>query len=278
MVATSAAVALDANLGWLFTELPFEERFEAAAVAGFRAVEYPSPYEHDASLLRRLLAESGLHQVLINTPTGEPGTETGAGLACLRDRVGEFRDGLEKGLEYADALDSDFLHIVGGAVPSGTSRDEALAQYAANVAWSAEKARATRVRLVLEMQNKTDVPGFILDAPQDAVAVIEQIGADNVGVLLDVYHVRMQGGDVLRTAAAVRPHISHVQIADPPRRTEPGSGEIDWAAIFGFFVDSDYRGWIGCEYRPAAGTIPGLAWIDELARKGVPVAGALDPE
>jgi hydroxypyruvate isomerase len=257
VAAASPSLRFDANLGWLFTELPFEARFEAAATAGFLAVEYPAPYRYSAARLRLLLAGAGLHQVLINTPTG-------TGLACRPDRVGEFRAGVELGLEYATTLQSDFLHVVGGVCPSDVSHDVALAQYVANVAWAAERAGGTGVRLVLEMQNQTDVPGFILDSVQRAVEVIDEVGAENVGLLLDVYHVWMQGLDPVAVATSVRPQVLHVQIADPPGRGEPGSGEISWPAVFGFLQSSGYQGWIGCEYRPVEGTVPGLQWMNEL--------------
>ena len=254
----------DANLRWLFTELPFEQRFEAAASAGFAAVEYPSPYEYEAARLRELLQAAGVEQVLINTPMGAPDSPTRSGIACFPDRVEEFRDGVLLALEYAVALGSEFVHVVGGIRPEGVDRDRAFAQYVVNIGWAAEQARGTGVRLLLEVQNKMDAPRFILDTEQQAAAVVEAVGSPDVGVLFDLYHVQMDGANVVETAAAVWSSVFHIQIADPPARSEPGSGEIDWAAAFGFLRESGYDGWIGCEYRPLADTVSGLSWMSRL--------------
>jgi hydroxypyruvate isomerase len=263
----ASALRFDANLAWLFTELPFQERFAAAAAAGFAAVEFPSPYDWIAERLREQLDASGLHQVLINSPVGEPGSPTQAGLACLPDRVDEFRRGVETGLRYAEALGSDFLHLVGGARPPELDRDRAFAQYVTNVGWAADAARGTGVRLLLEMQNQRAVPGFILESQEQAVDVIEAVASPHVGLLFDAYHQQMQGGRLIDTATAAWPHIFHIQIADVPGRHEPGTGEIGWPMLFEFLERSGYAGWIGCEYSPAGMTEQGLTWIDEWSRR-----------
>ncbi|WP_163506626.1 hydroxypyruvate isomerase family protein [Fodinicola acaciae] len=256
----------DANLKWLFTELPFEQRFDAAAAAGFTGVEYPAPYAYPAAELRRRLADAGLRQVLINTPSGPAGSPERAGFACLPGRVADFRAGIERGLEYAVALESQFLHVMGGARPAGVSHDRAYAQYVVNIAWAAERARDTGVRLLLEAQNKRDVPGMVLDNQAQAAAVVDAIGSAAVGLLFDIYHVQIDEGDLVHRLREFLPRIFHVQIADPPDRSEPGSGEIAWPTVFGALRDGDYGGWIGCEYRPAKDTLSGLGWIAELAR------------
>ncbi len=255
----------DANLKWLFTEVPFEQRFDAAAAAGFEAVEYASPYEYPASRLVSLLRDAGLHQVLINTPLGAPGTPKRAGIACFPDRVDEFRRDVQLALEYAVALEADFVHIVGGLRPARVSRDRAFAQYVVNVCWAAEQAKGTGVKLVLEMQNQVDSPGFVLDSEQQAAEVCAAVGDPSVGLLLDFYHLQRQGGNLIDTASAVWPAVLHVQIADPPRRAEPGTGEIGWPAVFGLLRDREYAGWIGCEYGPLTSTEEGLGWMKELA-------------
>lgn len=260
------ALRFDANLKWLFTELDFEARFDAAAAAGFRGVEYASPYEYDAPLLRSLLAGAGLEQVLINTKMGPAGSLTRQGLACIPSVVQEYRDGVLRGLEYATALDSSFLHVVGGIVPDDVSRDRAFATYVANIAWAAEQAAGTGVRLLLEAQNKRNAPGFILETQAQAAAVVEAVGSDDVGLLMDFYHAQIDEGDLIRTYEAQKDRILHLQIADPPSRHEPGTGEIGWKALFAAIEASGYDGWIGCEYEPATETVAGLGWIEELAR------------
>ncbi|MFD0042370.1 hydroxypyruvate isomerase family protein [Streptomyces anulatus] len=251
----------DANLKWLFTEVPFEERFDAAAAAGFTGVEYADPYPYPAARLRRRLDDAGLHQVLINAPMGEPGSPERAGVACLPGRAGEFRGDLERGLDYAAELGSDFLHVLGGIRPPDVSHDRAFATFVTNLAWAVERARGTGVCLVLEAQNDRDVPGFLLDTQARAAAVVEALGGDGVGLLLDLYHVQVQEGDLVATLREHLPRVRHLQIADPPDRTEPGSGEISWQRVFGTLLDASYQGWIGCEYRPADGTVNGLSWV-----------------
>ncbi|MGO4247589.1 hydroxypyruvate isomerase family protein [Paenarthrobacter sp. RAF54_2] len=256
----------DANLKWLFTEVPFVERFDAAANAGFAAVEYASPYEYGPAQLRSLLNNAGLEQVLINTPMGPPGSPTRSGLACMPDLVPEYRDGVLRGLEYAVALDARFLHIVGGIVPDGVSPERAHARYVHNIAWAAEQAHGTGIGLLLETQNKRDAPGFVLRSQEHAAAVVEAVGDDNVGLLLDFYHAQIDEGDLIHTYERFKDITLHLQIADPPSRNEPGTGEVGWAALFAAIESSGYDGWIGCEYRPKSETVAGLTWMKEITR------------
>lgn len=255
----------DANLKWLFTEHPFEERFDAAAHAGFQAVEFPAPYAFEPKRLTTLLAQAGLSQVLINTPMGPAGSPTRQGLACVPGAERAFRDGVLQGLAYAEALGAPFLHVVGGIVPDDVQRDRAFALYVANIAWAAEQARGTDVRLLLEPQNKRDAPGFILESQAQAAAVVEAVGSEQVGVLMDFYHAQIDEGDLIPTFLAHREHIAHIQIADPPSRHEPGTGEIAFERVFAAIRESGYDGWIGCEYQPLTDTVTGLSWMKELA-------------
>ncbi|MGO4247648.1 hydroxypyruvate isomerase family protein [Paenarthrobacter sp. RAF54_2] len=257
---------LDANLKWLFTELPFPQRFEAAATAGFTAVEYASPYEYEPRQLCALLRNAGLEQIRINTPMGPAGSPTRSGLACIPDRVLEFRSGVLQGLEYATALGAKFLHVVGGVVPEEISKDQAFARYVANIAWAAEQAQGSGVRLLLEAQNKRDAPGFILSSQEQAAAVVEAVDDSTVGILMDFYHAQVDEGDLIRTYERFVDVIFHLQIADPPTRNEPGTGEIGWPTLFKAIASSSYNGWIGCEYRPKGETTAGLTWMKELAR------------
>ncbi|MEU0986475.1 TIM barrel protein [Streptomyces sp. NPDC005953] len=265
----------DANLKWLFTEVPFEQRFDAAAAAGFTAVEYADPYPYPAARLRRRLTDAGLHQVLINVPMGEPGSPERAGVACLPGRTDQFRTDLERGLDYAVELGSEYLHVLGGVRPADVSHDRAFATFVANLIWAVERARGTGVSLVLEAQNARDVPGFLLDTQARAAAVVEALGGDGIGLLLDLYHVQVQEGDLVSTLREQLPRVQHIQIADPPDRTEPGSGEISWQRVFGTLLHASYPGWIGCEYRPANGTVNGLSWLAEHA--GAAVTSAAGP-
>ena len=227
-------------------------------------MEYAAPYAYPARELRSRLDGTGLTQVLINTPMGEPGTIGRSGYACLPDHVEEFRAGVDTALEYAVALDAPLVHVVGGIRPPEVSRDRARARYVANIAWAAERARGTGITLLLEAQNKRDAPGFVLETQQQAAAVAEAVG-DGVGILLDFYHAQIDQGDLISTYREVQPFVRHLQIADPPDRHEPGTGEISWRGVFDAILASGYSGWIGCEYAPAGGTVEGLSWMKELA-------------
>lgn len=248
MMLLDNGLRFDANLSWLFTELPFERRFDEAAAAGFTAVEYAAPYPYSATVLTRLLAGAGLTQILINTPDDVP-----------------IRTGIERGLEYAVALGSSFLHVVAGIRPDDVSLDRAFAEYVANLSWAAEKARGTGVRLLVEAQNQRDKPGFIVENQARAAAAVAEVNQDNVGLLFDVYHSAITEDDLMGTLREYLPRTFHIQIGDPPGRIEPGDGEVPWLGVFGT-LRSGYDGWIGCEYRPAGETVEGLTWIRELAR------------
>ncbi|MFD9944333.1 hydroxypyruvate isomerase family protein [Nonomuraea sp. NPDC059023] len=244
----------DANLKWLFTELPFEARFDAAAAAGFEGVEYPDPYAHDPAGLVRRLREAGLEQVLINTPQGAD--------AC---RAAGFREGFDRAMEYALALGAGLVHVRAGTRPEGVVRERAEARLVANLAWAAGQSRGSGVRLVLEAQNHRDSPGRVLRTQAQAAAVAEALDADHVGVLFDLYHAQVDEGDLITKVRELAPYTFHYQVADPPGRHEPGTGEIGWRAVFAAIRESGYRGWIGCEYQPQGRTLDGLGWIEELA-------------
>ncbi|MFJ2770914.1 hydroxypyruvate isomerase family protein [Streptomyces sp. NPDC087300] len=255
---------LAANLKWLFTELPFERRFDAAADAGFAGVEYADPYPYPAARLRTLLGEAGLRQVLINSPAGEPDSPDRSGLACHPGRAADFRAGIERGLEYATELGSGLLHVLAGIVPQDVSAERAFATYVTNLAWAADRAHGTGVRLVVEAQNERDAPGYFLRTQARARAVVEAVGTDRAGLLLDLYHAQVTEGDLVRTVRACLPYTAHLQIADPPDRTEPGTGEIRWPRVFEALREGGYEGWLGCEYRPARDTAAGLGWVAEV--------------
>jgi len=186
------------------------------------------------------------------------------GWACIPDRVQEFRTGLLEALEYAVALDAGLVHVLGGIRPADVSRDHAFATYVGNIAWAAEQAASAGVRLVLEAINQRDAPGFVLDSVEQTADVVRAVGGDHVGVLFDVYHCQVTEGDLTTRFRELFPHIAHVQVADVPARTEPGTGEIAWAFVLGAIRALGYDGWIGCEYRPANGTVPGLSWLQEF--------------
>lgn len=263
--ASRSALRFAANLGWLFTELPFEQRFEAAARAGFSAVELPIPYDHTAHQIRDWTREAGLPLVLINAPVGPADTPLKWGYACLPDQITAFRASVERGLDYAAGLDAPLLHILGGVAPADLSLDQALDQFHANIAWAADQAAGSGVRLVLEPINRRTAPRFVLANLASAVEIINAVGAHRVGLLFDVFHVQSTEGNLIENFQTQRELISHIQIADLPGRHEPGTGEINYTNLLGAVQSSGYSGWVGCEYHPRGSTVDGLGWLKMIA-------------
>ena len=248
-----------ANLGFLFPDLPFLDRFAAAAGAGFAAVEYASPYEYAAAELRARLDDNGLGQVLINSPAGNRAAGE-RGFACVPGREGIFRDSLNQALDYATALGCKRVHVMAGMPPKDAPLDTALALYAANLAWAGERARTAGVKLVIEPLNPRDAPGYPLRTQEQGAAIAAAIGRDRLGLQFDIYHCQIAQGDVTTRLAALMPAIDHMQLADVPGRHEPGTGEIGWEFVFRRIDELGYAGWIGCEYQPLGDTVEGLAW------------------
>ncbi|MEU6645363.1 TIM barrel protein [Saccharomonospora sp. NPDC046836] len=266
MSTTPPRLRLDANLKWLFTEVPFEARFEAAAAAGFTAVEFPSPYGHRPEELAKLLADAGLRSVLINTPAGDPGGSDAYGIACHPGRGADFRAQVEQALRYATKLGTGVIHVMGGLRPPGVGSAEALGTYVTNLAWAAEYAADTNVTLLIEVLNQRDAPGFVLECLETAAAVVSAIGSERLRLLFDLYHCQVSQGDVTTRLHELMPIIGHVQIADPPTRTEPGTGELGWDHLFGRLRAEGYTGWVGCEYAPTTDTMSSLRWRHTFGR------------
>ena len=250
---------LAANLSMMFNEVPFLDRFDAAAKAGFKAVEFLFPYEFPAAELKRRLDANRLRLVLFNMPPGDwAGGERG--LASLPGRQAEFRTSVGRALDYATALDCKLVHCMAGIPPAGTPPVTAAALFAANIAWAAERAEAAGVRLALEPINHRDMPGYHLNTMQQGADVIAAIGAERVGLQFDLYHCQITEGDITKRIEKLLPIIAHMQLADVPDRHEPGTGEIGWDYVLPRIDALGYQGWIGCEYRPAGDTVAGLAW------------------
>lgn len=250
---------LCANLSMMFNEVPFLERFEQAAKAGFQAVEFLFPYEFPASKIRKRLDATGLKQILFNGPPGDWSAGE-RGIACLPGRTQEFREGIRQALDYAAALDCKLVHVMAGLAPAATSWITLGAIYAANLAWAAELASEAGVKLVIEPINHRDMPGYLLHTEDQGAAVVEAVGRDRLGLQFDIYHCQITEGDLTRRMEELMPVIAHIQLADVPKRNEPGTGEINWEFVFRRIDELGYQGWIGCEYRPAGNTMEGLAW------------------
>lgn len=250
-----------ANLSMMFNEVSFLDRFDAAAKAGFKAVEFLFPYDHPAAEVKARLDAGGLELVLFNMPPGDWAAGE-RGTAALPGRQSEFREGVERALEYAGALDCAMVHCMAGLAPPGAHPVTVAATYAANLGWATERAKAAGVLVVIEPINQRDMPGYHLNTMAQGAALVEAFGRDRLGLQFDIYHCQVSEGDVTKRMAALMPVIAHMQIADVPGRHEPGTGEIGWDYVFAQVDALGYKGWLGCEYRPAGNTVAGLAWKD----------------
>ena len=254
-----------ANLSMLFTEHPFLDRFERAAQAGFKAVEFLFPYAHPAEDIRQRLDANGLTLVLHNLPAGD--WDAGErGIACHPDRVSEFREGVTQAIVYAKALGVGQLNCLAGKARQGVA-DEVLRQtFVENLRFAAAELKKAGLRLLIEPINTFDIPGFYLNRTAQAVSILDEVGADNAFVQYDIYHAQRMEGELAATVQKYLPRIAHVQLADNPGRNEPGSGEINYPFLFAHLDRIGYDGWIGCEYKPATTTEAGLGWLKRLAR------------
>jgi hydroxypyruvate isomerase len=254
-----------ANLSFLFTEHDFLDRFEAAARAGFGGVEYHFPYQWEARDLAARLHRSGLAQVLFNLPAGK-WAKGERGLAILPDRVEEFRAGVESAIAYATALNCPQVNCLAGVVPAGADREVLHGTFVRNLQYAASKMKAAGLRLLIEPINTRDIPGFYLSRSAQALDIIAEVGADNLFLQYDIYHMQIMEGDLAHTLKTNLDRIGHIQIADAPGRHEPGSGEINYPFLFEQLDAWGYEGWVACEYIPATTTAEGLDWLAPYLR------------
>ena len=250
---------LAANLTMLFSEVPFLDRFEAAAKAGFTAVEFLFPYEYEPAELRARLDGNGLKLVLHNLPPGDWGKGE-RGIGCHPDRLDEFRAGVDRAIEYATALGAPQVNCLAGIAPAGVPLDKLRATLVANLRFAAERLEAAGIKLLIEPINFFDIPGFYLNRTAQALDLIAEVGSDNLYLQYDIYHAQRMEGELAATIKANLAKIAHLQLADNPGRNEPGTGEINYRFLFGWLDAIGYDGWIGCEYRPKTTTEAGLGW------------------
>lgn len=253
-----------ANLTMLFNEVPFLERFERAAKAGFEAVEFLFPYPFAAADIKARLDANGLKLVLHNLPAGD--WDAGErGIACHPDRVEEFRAGVAKAIEYATALGVPQLNCLAGKAPAGVDDAVLRATFVANLKYAAAELKKAGLKLLIEPINTYDIPGFYLSRTAQALGILDEVGADNAFVQYDIYHAQRMEGEIAATLQKHLVRIGHIQLADNPGRHEPGTGELNWAFLFAHLDRIGYGGWIGCEYKPATTTEAGLGWRQAFA-------------
>ena len=263
-----------ANLSWLYTDLPFADRFEAAAQDGFTAVECMFPYALAKQEIAARLKRNALSMVLFNGPPAMAAQASGGapdpaarGTAALPGREADFRAGVALALEYAAALQCPRVHLMAGLLPQATQPNDLQATYVTNLRWAAAQAARIGVQILIEPINQRDNPGYFLSRQDQAHAVVQDVGFDNLKVQMDLYHCQITEGDVSTMLRQYLPtgRVGHMQIAGVPERHEPDTGELQHRYLFSLLDEIGYAGWIGCEYRPrdntAGGTSRGLAWI-----------------
>jgi hydroxypyruvate isomerase len=251
-----------ANLSMMYTEVPFLERFGAAAKDGFKGVEFLFPYAFEAAAIAAELERHGLQQALFNTWPGD--FEAGErGLASLPGREREFLEGVDRAIGYARALKCPRLHAMAGLLPVRVDRAERRALYVQNLREAARRCADAGLDLLIEPINTRDIPGFFLNTQADAHAVIAEVGAPNLKVQMDLYHCQIVEGDLVMKIRQYLPTgcVGHLQIAGVPLRHEPDLGEVNHPYLFNLLDELGWDGWIGCEYRPRAGTTAGLGWF-----------------
>jgi hydroxypyruvate isomerase len=254
-----------ANLSMLFTEVPFLDRFERAANAGFDAVEFLFPYPFATNDIKARLDTHRLKLVLHNLPAGD--WDAGErGIACLPDRVDEFREGVGRAVTVATALGVNQVNCLAGKAPMGASDATSRKTFVFNLRYAADALAGAGIRLLIEPVNTFDIPGFYLNRSAQALAIIDEVGSSNLYLQFDIYHAQRMEGELAHSLQQHLARIAHVQIADNPGRNEPGSGEINHPFLFAHLDRIGYKGWIGCEYKPAGRTEDGLGWLKAARR------------
>ena len=256
------APKFSANLSMMFQEVPFMERFAAAAKAGFKAVEFMFPYEYSLSDLQQALSANGLELVLINLPAGNfAGGERG--IAGNPARQSEFRAGVSRAIEYAQGLGVGQVNCLVGKTWPDVPLAEQRRTMVANLRFAAEALAEKNIRLLVEPLNSRDVPGFFLDTTAKVFSVLDEVAHPNIYLQYDVYHAQRMEGELAGILKANLPRISHIQIADNPGRHQPGTGEINYRWLLAEFLALGYRGYIGLEYVPTPDSVGSLGWLRE---------------
>lgn len=249
-----------ANLTMLFNEVPFLDRFERAARAGFEAVEFLFPYAYPVAEIKSRLVANKLQLVLHNLPAGDwDGGERG--IACLPDRIDEFRASVALAISYGTTLGVPQINCLAGKTPAGVSDEAVRKTFVENLRFAAAALKEAGIKLLIEPINFYDIPGFYLNRSAQALALIDEVGSDNLFLQYDIYHAQRMEGELIATMTKQLARIAHIQLADNPGRNEPGTGEINYERVFAALDAIGYPGWIGCEYKPATSTEAGLGWL-----------------
>jgi hydroxypyruvate isomerase len=251
-----------ANLGLLWPERPLLDRIEAAARAGFRAVEMHWPFDVPASQVAQTARRTDVTLLGINTAPGNFAAGE-RGLGAVPGREQDFQATVDQAVEYCRRSGATAIHVMAGNVPV-TEKARARDVFAANLRVAAAKAGAHQLTVLLEPLNPHDNPGYFYSTLAEAIGLIDELALSNVKLQFDVYHVARAEGDVLVKLEKYRAYLGNIQIAGVPARGEPDQGEIAYLAIFAAIDALKYTGWIGCEYRPRRDTDSGLSWMNRM--------------
>ncbi len=249
-----------ANLSFLFLDRPFLDRFAAAAANGFKAVEFHFPYVFPIDEVVDAARRAAVEVVLFNFPAGDWAAGE-RGIACLPDRVAEFREGVELATRYAEALACPRVNCLAGRRPAGVDEAVLEATLRDNLRHAADAFAPAERQVLIEPLNTRDTPGFLLDRTAPALAVLDAADRPNLGLQYDIYHAQVMEGDLTRTLESALPRIGHIQLADNPGRHQPGTGEINFPFLFRRLQAIGYGGWIGCEYVPTGPTEDSFEWM-----------------
>jgi hydroxypyruvate isomerase len=255
--------AFAANLTMMFNEWSFLDRFDAAAEAGFCAVEYLFPYDYAPEDIAERLTRNNLAQALFNMPPGD-WVAGERGVAALASRFPDVVSGVSRALDYAEATGVGRIHMMAGNADAGDA--QAQANYRRAVVYAAEKLEERGLELVLEPINGRNMPGYFLNDFGAAEVLIAKLALPNVRLQFDIYHCQIIHGDVSMRLRNLMPIIGHVQIASVPSRNEPDGEELNYPFLFEELDRLGYQGFVGCEYVPRGNTLDGLGWFKSYAR------------
>ncbi|QPB43276.1 2-oxo-tetronate isomerase [Rodentibacter haemolyticus] len=250
-----------ANLTMMFNEIPFIERFEAAAKAGFKYVEFLWPYDYAVETIKQELDKHGLQVVLFNTPAGEV-SQGEWGVSAIPGREAQSHQHIDMALEYAIGLGCPNVHIMAAVVPEGEDKAAYQQTFINNIRYASEKFKPHGIHILLEALSPEVKPNYLLKSQYDTLAIVECAACDNVFVQLDYFHAQNVDGNLSRLTDKLKGKFAHVQIASVPERHEPDEGEINYEYIFNKLDEIGYQGFVGCEYKPRGETTSGLAWFE----------------
>ncbi|HZP99656.1 MAG TPA: 2-oxo-tetronate isomerase [Reyranella sp.] len=257
---------LAANLSWIYQEVPFLQRFAAAAAHGFKAVEILFPYEAPAADIAAELKKHKLTQALFNLPAGDAGKGE-RGYAALPGREADFSAALDKALDYAKVLECRTLHVMSGMIAPGADKVAMHRTFVGNLKKAADRTAKSGITLVLEPINHRDIPGYFTNTTTQVMQIIEEVGAPHLKLQLDLYHLQVTEGDLQKRTERLFPHVGHAQIAGNPDRNEPDVGEANHLYLLDVLDRLGYEGYVGLEYKPKTTTAAGLGWAKKFGIK-----------